>query len=138
MTIINSVTEVYPFKFELRIDWSDLDILGHVNNLAIMRYVQSARVYVTETTGLSQFRKDTGVGPILARTSCQFIRQLYYPGMVVVWSKIDHIKTTSYQINHVVLNEGEEVIADAHDVIVCFDFDNNAKVPLPKRFAIIL
>jgi acyl-CoA thioesterase FadM len=25
-----------PLKMEIRIDWSDVDLLGHVNNLAIV------------------------------------------------------------------------------------------------------
>ena len=30
--------------FTSRIDWSDLDLLGHVNNIAFSRFFQAARV----------------------------------------------------------------------------------------------
>jgi len=35
-------------NLELRIDWSKLDALGHVNNLQIMKYAQSASVNYME------------------------------------------------------------------------------------------
>jgi hypothetical protein len=41
-----------PAKIALRIDWSELDAFGHVNNLAIMKYVQSARIRCLEAVGL--------------------------------------------------------------------------------------
>ena len=28
--------------FKCRIDWSDLDLLGHVNNIAFSRFIQAA------------------------------------------------------------------------------------------------
>ena len=31
---------------EIQIDWNDLDAFGHVNNLAILRYVKTSRVHV--------------------------------------------------------------------------------------------
>jgi acyl-CoA thioester hydrolase len=34
----------YKVKSEIRIDWSEIDLFGHINNLAIMKYVQTARV----------------------------------------------------------------------------------------------
>ncbi len=121
----------YPIKFDIRIDWSEVDSLGHVNNLAIMRYVQSTRVHALESIGMMQHHAETGIGPILASTSCQFKRQLFYPGMVTVLARIDHLKTTSFQMPHVVLDEAGEVVAEAHDVLVLFDFHKNAKSPIP-------
>lgn len=34
----------YKLEIKLRIDWSDLDGYGHVNNVSIIKYLQSARV----------------------------------------------------------------------------------------------
>jgi acyl-CoA thioester hydrolase len=124
----------FPIKFEIRIDWSEVDSFGHINNLAIMRYVQSARVHALESIGMMQHHASTGVGPILATTSCQFRKQLYYPGVVTILAKIDHIKTTSFQMNHIVLNEALEVVAEAHDVLVVFDFNKDTKCPIPESF----
>ncbi|HOD32618.1 MAG TPA: acyl-CoA thioesterase [Holophaga sp.] len=134
MLVESNLSKGYPACFDLRIDWSEIDALGHVNNLAIMRYVQSARVNVLEAMGMMEHHRTTGVGPILAKTSCQFLRQLHYPGGVRVCSETDHLKTTSVQMNHIVLNDQNEKIAEAHDVIVLFDFNRNIKHTLSADF----
>ena len=122
----------FQFDYGTRIDWSEVDAFGHVNNLAIMRYVQSARVFVLEELDIMQPFKRTGIGPILAKTSCQFLRQLYYPGSVTVHVRLDHVKTTSFQLNHVVADARGEAIAEAHDVVVFFDFNHNRKIAIPQ------
>lgn len=34
----------YNTSLELRIDWSEMDLFGHVNNVAFFKYVQASRV----------------------------------------------------------------------------------------------
>jgi len=118
-------------KLELRIDWSEIDSFGHVNNLAIMKYVQAARVIYLEAIGLMQSQSEDKIGPILASISCQFRKPLFYPGHVTVYSSVDQIKNTSFRICHEVRNDRDEVAASAHDIIVFYDFCENIKLAIP-------
>ncbi len=121
----------FAVKLELRIDWSEIDAFGHVNNLAIMKYVQAARVIYLEAIGLMQSQSEDKVGPILASISCQFRKPLFYPGHVKVYSSVDQIKNTSFRICHEVRNDNDEVAASAHDIIVFYDFCGNTKLAIP-------
>ena len=121
----------FTVKLELRIDWSEIDLFGHVNNLAIMKYIQAARVNYLETVGLMQLQSETKTGPILASSSCQFLKPLYYPGHVLTYSKVEFIKNTSFKIQHQIINDKNELIAEAQDIIVYFDFNNNVKLLIP-------
>jgi acyl-CoA thioester hydrolase len=121
----------YSTTLELRIDWSEIDSLGHINNLAIMRYVQTARVNYLERLGLMASRTEVALDPVMASTSCQFKKQLFYPGNVVVHSRISHMKTTSFHMEHAVFNDAGELVAEASDVLVMFDFRRNVKQPIP-------
>lgn len=121
-------------KMEIRIDWSEIDLLGHINNLAIMKYIQTARIDFLEKLSMLPLSSETGLGPVLASTSCQFKKQLFYPGMVQVCSRIDQIKNTSFQMRHIVLDQAGELIAEAHDVIVIFNFDKNTKQAIPDIY----
>ncbi len=123
--------DLFPLKVELRIDWSEIDLFGHVNNLAIMKYVQAARVSYLEAIGLMQSQAETRIGPILASTTCQFRKPLYYPGQVSVYSTVDAIRNSSFRIRHAVYNDKNEMTAEAQDVIVLFDFHTQSKVTIP-------
>jgi acyl-CoA thioester hydrolase len=118
----------------LRIDWSELDSFGHVNNLAILRYAQTARLNYMEETGMMRFHEEHDIGPVLASTSCQFKQQLFYPGHVTVRTAVDHVKNTSFHMRHTVFNEAGECVAEMHDVLVMFDYHKNLKQPIPDVF----
>jgi len=124
----------YSTSIRLRIDWSDLDTFGHVNNLAILRYAQSARVRFMEEVGMMRSKAEAGIGPLLASTSCQFKKQLFYPGHVTVQSRIDQVNNTSFHMRHRILDDALEAVAESHDVLVMFDFNRNVKLGIPQEF----
>ena len=123
----------FPVKLPLRLDWSEMDLFGHVNNVAYFKYIQAARVNYWEISGLGSMLNTDKVGPILLSTSCQFIKPLFFPGNIVVASGIEFIKNTSFGIHHRILNDKNELAAEAKDVIVTFDFHKNEKVPVPDH-----
>ena len=62
----------FHVKLTLRIDWSELDTFGHVNNISIFKYIQSARVEYLEQIGLNVMHQEHKIGPILASCKCEF------------------------------------------------------------------
>lgn len=123
--------EGFTISLKLRIDWSEIDFFGHINNLAIMKYAQSARVQLLEATGLMQLYDKVRMGPIVASVRCQFRKPLFYPGEVIVYSRVESINNTSFEILHVICNEKSEIIAQSSDIIVFFDFNKKSKSDIP-------
>ncbi|MBS1774274.1 MAG: acyl-CoA thioesterase [Bacteroidetes bacterium] len=117
----------YPVKLPLRLDWSEMDLFGHINNVSYFKYVQAARVNYWETIGINSLKED-GIGPMLLSTSCRFQKPLFYPGNIVIESSVTYMKNTSFGISHRILNSDNELAAEAEDVIVMYDFDANEKV----------
>ena len=115
----------------LRLDWSELDLLGHINNVS---YIQAARINYWEQCGLSPMFHETPIGPILLSTGCQFIKPLFYPGEIEIHTVVEFAKTTSYGLHHRISNAAGELVAEAHDVVVNFDFTSNTKVPMTDEF----
>jgi acyl-CoA thioester hydrolase len=125
--------ENFPVKLELRLDWSEMDMFGHVNNVSYFKYVQASRVNYWEAIGLTKLFQETNVGAILASTSCQFKKPLHFPGKITVQARLDFIKQTSFGLKHQILNEQGEVAAEAQDVMVLYDFTKNVKVAIPEE-----
>ncbi len=117
-------------KLELRIDWSEIDAFGHVNNLSILKYVQAARVNYLEIIGLMQMQATIKIGPILASTTCQFRKPLFYPGQVTIYTSVDNVKNSSFHVQHQIMNDKKELVAEAQDVIVFYDFNKNTKLTI--------
>ncbi|MBZ9631059.1 acyl-CoA thioesterase [Salegentibacter sp. LM13S] len=125
-------TEIYKLELELRIDWSDLDMYKHVNNISFMRYMQSGRVNFWEASGIYEMYENTNMGTMLVSTHCDFKKSLYYPGNAIVKTKIDFVKNTSFGLKHLILNEADEVCAEGKDVVVCYDFEKDKTFRIPE------
>ncbi|SDS47848.1 acyl-CoA thioesterase [Gramella sp. MAR_2010_147] len=121
----------FKLSLEIRIDWSDLDMYEHVNNVSYMRYLQSGRVNFWEASGIHEFYQNSNQGTMLVSTKCDFNKSLYYPGRAIIKTKLDFIGNTSFGLKHIILNENDEICAEGNDVVVCFDFDKNETFPVP-------
>jgi acyl-CoA thioester hydrolase len=118
-------------QLELRIDWSEMDLFGHVNNVAFMKYVQAGRVNYWEQIGLTKMHEEEEKGPMLASTQCTFLKSLHYPGKIIIETSLEFIKTTSFGLQHRILTEKHELAAEAHDVVVMFDYSKRQKMEIP-------
>ena len=120
-------------KITLRIDWSELDIFGHVNNVAFNKYAQAARLNYVDMIGLMEFHKTQNIGFMVAETNCQFKKELLFPGNIHIQTRIDFVKNTSFAFQHTMTNDLGELVAIARDVLVVFDFNEKGKCLIPEE-----
>jgi len=123
----------FSVRLNLRIDWSELDLMSHVNNVVFLKYAQSARVNYWEQIGLYQHLLKTKEGPMLASVTCQFRKQLLYPGSITIYTRMKSIGNTSFCLQHEIVDEEGDVTAEVEDVLVMFDFNNNEKMPFLEK-----
>lgn len=123
----------FQVELKLRIDWSELDYFGHVNNVSFFKYIQASRVNYWDQIGLTKFHRETNVGPILVSSKCDFKQPLFYPGQIRIQSRVDFIKNTSFGIYHRILDDKGQISAEAQDVMVIFDFNKNEKISFSKE-----
>lgn len=123
----------FPVKLHLRLDWSEMDLFGHINNVMFFKFIQASRVNFWEHVGLMRDYYKDKIGPILVSTGCQFSNPLFYPDNITIEVRKEFIKTTSIGLHHRILNGKNELSAEAHDVIVLYDFNKNQKVPIPDE-----
>lgn len=123
----------YNTELEIRIDWADLDLFGHVNNVAFFKYVQAARVNYCESIGLTSLNEPGKHSFMVASSQCQFKKPILFPGSVRVLAKADWIKNTSLQLSYRLLDHSEELVAEAADVIVVFDHHTKQKIHIGDR-----
>ena len=115
--------------FTSRIDWSDLDLLGHVNNIAFSRFFQAARVEYCGHIGMNVY-PGMKTGPILAASRVQFTAQLFFPGNVRILTRIRKAGGTSIVLEHALFDDRGAMCAFAEDVVVRYDFAAKTKIPL--------
>lgn len=114
-------------ELKLRIDWSELDLFGHVNNVMYAKYIQAARVNFMEQMGIMKSYREQKLGFMVAATSIIYLKPLFYPGDITIKSHVKEIKKTSFILVHQIYNSDMVLVATGEDVIVYFDFNKNQK-----------
>jgi acyl-CoA thioester hydrolase len=120
-------------QLTLRLDWSEMDLFGHINNVSYFKYLQASRVNFWEALGMNKLYESEGIGPSLAKTSCAFLKPLHYPGTIRIEITVDWIKNSSFQLHHRLYDASENLCAEGEDVVVLFDYRKNQKFLLTEE-----
>lgn len=117
----------------MKIRWGDMDGFGHVNNTLYFLYVQEARfkLMLDKKIPISP-RK---IAPVLAATSCKFIRPIVYPEEIIIETWFCGILDKKTIFEHVIKSSTNEsmVYAILEGIIVWFDFTLNQSVDIPQE-----
>lgn len=125
--------EGFPVIIELPVLWGDMDAFAHVNNTRFFRYFESARIAYIERLGLREVMEATGVGPILAETSCKYITPLTYPDTISVGCMTRELNDSEvYQEYLIQSHKAQKTAALGTAKIVAFDFNTLERTVFPE------
>jgi len=131
---MNNSLERYPVIIETPIAWGQMDAFRHLNNTTYFRFFESGRIAYFELLNFMEYMEETGVGPILASTNCRFRIPLTYPDNVSIGTRVSTIEEDRFTMEYVVVShKHQKVAADGSGLIVCFDYKENKKVPVPAE-----
>lgn len=88
------------------IRFADLDVLGHVNNVAYMVFFETGRVALLEQLGAPPRDREHGPVFVLAHIAADYIEELYYPGQVDIGTAVRHIGRSSFHLGHGIFADG--------------------------------
>ncbi len=124
----------FPVVIELPIQWGDLDVYGHVNNVVYLRWFEAARAAYAMQVGVEILSRDRGVGAILASVTCNYRRPLAYPGAVYAGARVSRLTVGSVTLQYLVTDTATGVpVADGDSDAVLYDYAANEPVAVPSR-----
>ncbi len=116
--------ENYPVAISLQTRFQDMDVNGHLNNVAFAALFESARVQINRRTRPLDERP-ANERSMVAAVEINYLAEGEYPGDVEVLSGIGRIGTSSWTILQAMFQNGR-CIATCDTVVVCRT-DNQAK-----------
>ena len=122
-----TLAEDYRYWTDERVRFNDLDVLGHVNNIAYAVYVENARASFLGETGL--WVMGARIANVIVRTEMDYLREVQFPASLRVGVTVLAIGTRSYTLG-IGIFKGEDCVLVARNVIVRFDSHTRGSVPL--------
>jgi len=88
------------------IRFGDLDVLGHVNNVAYMVYFETGRIAFLEQLGTPPRDREHGPVFVLGHIAADYLEELHYPGRVDIGTALRHLGNSSFHLGHGIFHEG--------------------------------
>ncbi|MCI0338774.1 MAG: acyl-CoA thioesterase [Acidobacteria bacterium] len=134
MTDQTMTRDQYTFWKEIEVRWGDMDSMGHVNNTVYFTYLESARVEMFRTIGITGRQGNNSQGPTLVSVSCDFIQQVVFPAIVDVGARVESIGHRSFRMSYGLFLHGtDELVATANSVTAWIDYAAERSVEIPEE-----
>ena len=123
----NSVKVAYRHRLSVR--FRDCDAMGHVNHAVYFTYFEQGRLtFWREVTGAPS--PQTRV--IIARAECDYRSPAHFGDELEVRVGIGEIGRSSFTLTYEIVHvSADRLIAKGKTVMVSYDYDKNAPIPLP-------
>lgn len=119
---------IEPAKIHVR--FSDLDVLGHVNNSIYLSYFEIARVhYFAHMLGTDWDWKKDGV--ILVKNEVEYLKPVLLHHKPYIQMFVEDIGNKSFTLSYELKVEGV-LCSKGSSILVCFDSGKNETIPIPK------
>lgn len=119
--------ERYPYELTITTRFADMDINGHINNVAMATAFEDARVRMMR----ERFDRDRdGFRPMVAAVNIDYLAQAHYPAPMVLKVGIAAMSRSSWTVAELALQDGK-LRALCREIIV--STDGQKATPLPEE-----
>jgi len=132
---MNSEIEKFRHKISVKVRFSDLDAMGHVNNASYLSYLEEARLaYYNHVLKMDTDNLDFNA--VIARIEIDYIDQIRLGDNVEVYTRTAKIGNKSSDVEHLIVvanNGNKKIAAKALTKLVSFDYRKNISVPVSEE-----
>jgi acyl-CoA thioester hydrolase len=115
-------------KLSLEVPYGDIDAMGHLNNVAYLRYLEWAR----QKYWLAMRRTDDfwKIDFVVARAEIDYRASAHMGDVLEIEIRVSRMGRSSFDFSYRVTGAGGELLAEAKTTQVCYDWDARASKPL--------
>ncbi len=128
----------FKHKIKLKVRFSDLDAMRHVNNATYLSYLEEARIaYYKDVLGLP--KKNLDFGAVVAKIEIDYLLPISFGEEIEILTRVSKFGNKSSDVENLVLVErkGEKVAAAAAITkLVNFDYEKNISITIPDEIKI--
>jgi len=133
-------SNVWPISTEIKVNWGDMDALGHVNHSVYAKWMETVRMMYFSEIGMMNLYDDLNIGPILARIEIDYELPIVFPDVVTVSTSVSRIGNSSFDMRYKIESLSNNGKSAATGSVVCVVLDYSSgmphKIPLKLRESI--
>ena len=121
----------WPYTFEDRVRFGDLDAMGHLNNVAFLQFFESARIaYLRELLPEHDPTDPSDFGLIFAECRISYRSPGHYDELIGTRVRVASMARSSFTIEFE-MRVDDRLLAEGHGVLVGYDYSAGSARTLP-------
>ncbi len=126
---------LFKHKIKIKVRFSDLDAMRHVNNATYLSYLEEARIaYFKEV--LNEPKNTLDFGAVIARIEIDYKQPIVFGEEIEVYTRISKLGNKSSDIEHLIVvdrNGRKVVAASAYTKLVSYDYNALKSSAIPDE-----
>ena len=115
---------------EIQVRFSDLDVMGHVNNSIYLSYFEYTRVhYFGQLLGVDWDWNKNGV--LLAKNEVEYLKPVFLSDVPVISMFTETIGIKSFTLSYEI-NVNNVITTQGKSTLVCYDATENKTIEIPE------
>ena len=126
-------TDSFKYKTTIEMRFTDLDLMGHVNNAVYFTYMEIGRAKYWEHAIKWNWHK-TGV--IIGQASIDYIAPIFLEDKISMYIRTSRIGNTSFDLEYIIvknLNGKETICSKGKTICVAFDYSTKKPTTIPNN-----
>ena len=120
---------IWPISTEIKVNWGDMDALGHVNHSVYAKWMETVRMMYFSEIGMMNLYDDSNIGPILARIEIDYELPIVFPDVVTVSTSVSRIGNSSFDMRYKIESLSNNGKSAAIGSVVCVVLDYSSGMP---------
>lgn len=119
---------------DLQIRFSDVDVLGHVNNTVYMSFYDTGKALFF--TDILERKVDwKSVDTVIANIDCCFVAPIFFGEKIEVLTRCEAIREKSFEVMQMIVEKDTRAVKSAcRTVMVCFDHATQGSMEMPEMW----
>ena len=134
------ILKFYKHLFPIKVRFSDLDVVGHLNNAKYQTYLEESRIAYFQDV-FNQDKTSLNFNSVLSRITIDFIKPIEFGDDIIIYSRLFNVDARSFEVHNLFVrreSEKTEIVAKAHTLMVAFDFHAKMPTTFPEEYVEIV
>ena len=126
---IEDESNIWAVSTEIKVNWGDMDALGHVNHSVYAKWMETVRMMYFSEIGMMNLYDDSNIGPILARIEIDYKLPIVFPDVVTVSTSVSRMGNSSFDMRYKIESISNNGKSAATGSVVCVLLDYSSGIP---------
>jgi acyl-CoA thioester hydrolase len=130
------ILKYYKHFVPVKVRFSDLDVVGHLNNARYQTFLEEARIAYFHDV-LRQHKSSLDFNVVLSKISIDFIKPIEFGDDITVYTRIFNLTANSHEVHQLFVRREKdktEIVATAQTVMAAFDYQTKKPTTFPDEY----